>query len=386
MEEPKTQIKNIVKVLYFNIDVKQSKSNSKLIQSKKSKREDNQDFLRILQKLSKIRENPANIEKIKRNHRAYANEVDKLKMETSKYFELQKILDEFSFRGFQKEDLDTKQYVFGCPKATFDLVSKRKKWRKRKLNFKMKQKFNKKKYKRTRQNISLILSIQKLFLRQACKYNSKSLYFIKNKMIKQDNFQSKENQSNLWINSKGWLNKSKFWLNDELPSIDSVSTEQGIEKVYIILTGVQSLVAKKDISPIQNKKIDFRLWQSNLEMMSLKLLNPLEKSFYFNQLKFQIDNLINNLNNILALKKNLQPQISSINISINQQYYLVFEYGTQQKSHNYINIISWIYLRKLRILKLCIQYTQITHLNPLFQKLGFSQELSSIAVYQYYQL
>ena len=59
-----------------------------------------QDYQRIQ---GKMKENPTNIEKlteIKEFMQNLPSEVDKLKIETQKCFDIYKILDEFSYRGF----------------------------------------------------------------------------------------------------------------------------------------------------------------------------------------------------------------------------------------------------------------------------------------------
>jgi dynein heavy chain len=53
-------------------------------------------------------------------------EIEKNKMEMNKCFEVYKILDEFSYR-FNKEDMDRRWHVFGCPRDTLELVQKRRK-------------------------------------------------------------------------------------------------------------------------------------------------------------------------------------------------------------------------------------------------------------------
>lgn len=77
-----------------------------------------------------MKETPTNIEKLTEIKEFMSNlpgEVDKLKIETGKCFDIYRTLDEFSYRGFQKDDLDRKWVIFGCPKDTFELMNKRQK-------------------------------------------------------------------------------------------------------------------------------------------------------------------------------------------------------------------------------------------------------------------
>ena len=53
-------------------------------------------------------------------------EIDKLKVEIGKCFDIYKILEDFSYR-FSKEDMDRKWNIYGYPRDTIELVAKRKK-------------------------------------------------------------------------------------------------------------------------------------------------------------------------------------------------------------------------------------------------------------------
>lgn len=48
-------------------------------------------------------------------------EIEKQKLEMNKVFEVYRILEGFKYR-FNKEDMDRRWYVFGCPRDTNDLV------------------------------------------------------------------------------------------------------------------------------------------------------------------------------------------------------------------------------------------------------------------------
>lgn len=63
-----------------------------------------QEYQRIQ---AKMKESPSDIEKLTEIKEFMQNlpaEIDKLKIETAKCFDVYKILDEFRYRGFQKED------------------------------------------------------------------------------------------------------------------------------------------------------------------------------------------------------------------------------------------------------------------------------------------
>ena len=53
-------------------------------------------------------------------------ELDKLKIEMNKCFDIYTILESFKYR-FSKEDMDKKWFIYGFPYETMKLIEKRKK-------------------------------------------------------------------------------------------------------------------------------------------------------------------------------------------------------------------------------------------------------------------
>ncbi|CAD8156782.1 unnamed protein product [Paramecium pentaurelia] len=290
-EELKTQIPDIVEVSIFQVQCREIKMYlcekysmiSKLLvdmiarKARKKTMEIFQDYQRIQ---NKIKENPNNIEKltdIKEFMQNLPNEVDKLKVETQKCFDIYKILDEFSYRGFQKEDLDRKWYVFGCPKDTFDLVAKRQKdMEKEKVKFQDEMKVSQEEFKesidnleRTIQNFNQHQTLKSHaeiaqtaqdvnkylaeFQEQARKFNSREALF--------DQEQTDYNKitllqreflpySNLWITTNQWFTNSESWMKDELPTIDAVAAEKWVEEAIRILTGVCRFFKEKELQGV----------------------------------------------------------------------------------------------------------------------------------------
>lgn len=78
---------------------------------------------------TKIKEIPKDIEQLTELREYMKNipiEVEKLKVEQRRSFEIFKILEEFNYR-FSKEDMDRKWNTFGAPKDTAELIEKREK-------------------------------------------------------------------------------------------------------------------------------------------------------------------------------------------------------------------------------------------------------------------
>lgn len=78
---------------------------------------------------SRIKDVPKQIEKLcelRDFMLSVPNELQRLKLEMVKNFQIYEALEIFSFR-FSKEDLDKKWFVFGSPKETLDLIEKREK-------------------------------------------------------------------------------------------------------------------------------------------------------------------------------------------------------------------------------------------------------------------
>ena len=77
----------------------------------------------------KLKEKPADIEKLTDIKDYIGNmpkEMEKMKIEMNKCFDIYKILEGFNYR-FSKDQLDKRWIIFGSPKELNELVQKRQK-------------------------------------------------------------------------------------------------------------------------------------------------------------------------------------------------------------------------------------------------------------------
>ena len=97
--------------------------------AKKAKSEAQSIFQNFKQMENNLKESPKDIEKLTEIREYIANlpmELDKMRLEMIKCFDIYKILEDFNYR-FNKEDLDKKWLIFGSPKELMELVEKRNK-------------------------------------------------------------------------------------------------------------------------------------------------------------------------------------------------------------------------------------------------------------------
>ena len=85
-----------------------------------------QDFLSMQNKLREPTRNIEQLTELKSFMQNLPLDIEKQKIEMNKCFDIYRILEDFNFR-FNKEDMDRRWHIFGCPRDTMDLVNKRKK-------------------------------------------------------------------------------------------------------------------------------------------------------------------------------------------------------------------------------------------------------------------
>ena len=97
--------------------------------AKKAKSQAQSIFQSFKQMENQLKESPKDIEKLTDIRDYITNmpsELDKMKIEMGKCFDVYKILEDFNYR-FNKEDLDKRWLIFGSPKELLELVDKRNK-------------------------------------------------------------------------------------------------------------------------------------------------------------------------------------------------------------------------------------------------------------------
>lgn len=97
--------------------------------AKKAKSDSQTIFNTFQQMEMKLKEKPADIEKltdIKDYIGSMPIEMEKMKIEMNKCFDVYKILEGFNYR-FSKDELDKRWIIFGSPKELNELVEKREK-------------------------------------------------------------------------------------------------------------------------------------------------------------------------------------------------------------------------------------------------------------------
>ena len=85
-----------------------------------------QDFLSMQNKLREPTRNIEQLTELKSFMQNLPLDIEKQKIEMNKCFDIYRILEDFNFR-FNKEDMDRRWHIFGCPRDTMDLVNKMKK-------------------------------------------------------------------------------------------------------------------------------------------------------------------------------------------------------------------------------------------------------------------
>jgi dynein heavy chain, axonemal len=124
--------------------------------AKKAKSEAQTIFQSFKQMEHNLKETPKDIEKLTEIREYIANmpmELDKMRIEMGKCFDIYKILEDFNYR-FNKEDLDKRWLIFGSPKELMELVDKRnKELEKEKTKFLEEMKISQEEFKETIDNL-----------------------------------------------------------------------------------------------------------------------------------------------------------------------------------------------------------------------------------------
>lgn len=274
----KFEIPEFVQVSFFQVQMKeilaylcekyfQLQKNLTNLIAKRAKQSTITLFNQFQQIKNKIREVPKNIEQlteIREYMTATPQELEKIKLEMAKCFDIYKILEGFEHR-FSKDDMDRKWIIFGAGKEILELIEGRKKeLDKDSVKFAEKMADEQTELKdridnldqtimnfysfvdlkqhteiaATAQNVNKCLTN---FQEDARKFNSReALFGLDSTNYDKINAMVKEftPYSNLWINADKWIEYQKIWMRDDLEMVDAVTAERFVEDAQRILTGV----------------------------------------------------------------------------------------------------------------------------------------------------
>lgn len=270
----KFEIPEFVQVSFFQVQMKeilaylcekyfQLQKNLTNLIAKRAKQSTITLFNQFQQIKNKIREVPKNIEQlteIREYMTATPQELEKIKLEMAKCFDIYKILEGFEHR-FSKDDMDRKWIIFGAGKEILELIEGRKKeLDKDSVKFAEKMADEQTELKdridnldqtimnfysfvdlkqhteiaATAQNVNKCLAN---FQEDARKFNSReALFGLDSTNYDKINAMVKEftPYSNLWINADKWIEYQKIWMRDDLEMVDA-GTRRAAPSVFLLL-------------------------------------------------------------------------------------------------------------------------------------------------------
>ncbi|EGR27865.1 hypothetical protein IMG5_187090 [Ichthyophthirius multifiliis] len=233
-------------------------------------------FLMIQKKLNEVPQNVEQLTELKEYMEQIPQDLEKIKLEMQKCFEIYAILDGFNYR-FSKHDLDQKWTIFGSTKDTLQIIDKKKKeMEKDKVKFQDEMKIMQDDFKdqvdnlertiqgfnqyadlnnhqETAQTAIDIMKQIKQFFEEARKYNNREALF----EMDQTNYDSIPNMekefmpyANLWTTADQWFKNIEQWRNGEWQTLDAVAAEKFVEESIQLLNKAIRSFKDRNISTI----------------------------------------------------------------------------------------------------------------------------------------
>ncbi|KAL4427402.1 hypothetical protein ABPG74_009674 [Tetrahymena malaccensis] len=231
-------------------------------------------FIQIQKRIKEIPQNIEELTELKEYMLNVPMELEKVKIEMNKCFDIYSTLDGFGYR-FSKLDLDQKWTIFGSPKDTIELIAKKTKdLEKEKVKFLDEMKLQQNDFKdqvdnleRTILNFNQYSDINqheevaqtalniikqiKEFQEESRKFNSREgLFEMESTNYEQIINMEKEflPYQNMWITGNQWYKNQVQWLHGEWDTLDAVQAEKFVEDSIQLLN--------KAIRSFKDRKID----------------------------------------------------------------------------------------------------------------------------------